>query len=176
MTIGERIKQKRKELNLTQEELAEKIGVSYQAVSKWENDASMPDTSLFPKLASVLNTNLDYLFMGKEEETKEKRVKWGNITGTVTKDIHGDVGKIVGDLQADIYGNVNGDIIGYANNIFGNVEGNIKGEVRGDITGYVSGNLFGTVHGSVKLGVRGKKIYGKIIGDGINVETNQKKK
>jgi len=175
MTMGERIKQKRKYLNLTQEELADKMNVSYQAVSKWENDASMPDTAILPALANVLGVSLDYLFTGKGEDTPAKRVKWGNLTGTVTKDIHGDVGKIVGDVQADIFGNVNGDIIGTVNNVFGNVEGSVLGEVRGDITGYVAGNLLGVVHGSVKLGVRGKKVYGTIFGDGINVDPKRQK-
>lgn len=176
MSLGKRIKQKRKDLNLTQEELAEKMGVSYQAVSKWENDVSMPDIAIVATLAAVLDVSLDYLFLGKEEENPEKHVEWGNLTGTVTKDIHGDVGRIVGDVQADIYGNVNGDIIGTVNNIFGNVEGNVLGEVRGDVTGYVSGHLLGVVHGSVKLGVRGRKVFGTIIGDGINVEENKNKK
>ena len=76
MFMGERIKQKRKSLNLTQEELAGKMGVSYQAVSKWENDASMPDTAILPALANALDTNLDYLFTGKGDETAEKRVEW----------------------------------------------------------------------------------------------------
>jgi len=169
--MAERIKLRRKKSNLTKEQLAEKIGISYQAVSKWENGTSMPDTALFPKLSNILSVSLDYLFTGKDEKSFEKLVKWGNITGIVTRDIHGDVRKIIGDVQADIYGNVNGNIIGCVNNIFGNVEGNIFGEVRGDITGYVSGNLFGTVYGSVKLGIRGKKIYGTVIGDGINIVT-----
>ena len=171
MTMGDRIKQKRKDLNLTQEELAEKMGVSYQAVSKWENNASMPDTALLHALAGILDVSLDYLFTGKGGETEEKRVEWGTLTGTITKDIHGDVGKIVGNVQADIFGNVKGDIIGTVNNVFGNVEGSILGEVRGDVTGYVAGNLLGVVHGSVKLGVRGKKVFGTIIGDGINAAT-----
>ena len=176
MTMGERIKEKRKALNLTQEELADRLGVTYQAVSKWENDASMPDTALFPTLAAALCTSLDYLFLGRAEETAEKRVQWGNLAGTITKDIHGDVGRIMGDVQADIYGNVNGDIMGSVNNIFGNVEGSIMGEVRGDITGYVAGNLLGSVRGSVKLGVRGKKVFGTVYGDGINIPPPKKAK
>jgi len=177
MTIGERIKERRKDLGMTQNELAEKLGVSFQAVSKWENETSLPDTAMFPALSSVLDVSLDYLFTGAGEwgEVSEKRAKWGNLTGTITKDIHGDVGRITGDVQADIYGNVNGDIVGTARNIFGNVEGSVIGEVTGDITGYVAGNLLGVVHGSVKLGVRGKKILGTVIGDGINVETKKKR-
>jgi len=47
-TIGNRISKYRKEKGMTQEELANKMGVSSQAVSKWENDASCPDIGLVP--------------------------------------------------------------------------------------------------------------------------------
>ena len=47
-TIGERIKYHRKRLGMTQEQLAERIGVSAQAVSKWENNLSCPDISILP--------------------------------------------------------------------------------------------------------------------------------
>ncbi len=61
MTIGKRIQTLRKEKNLTQEQLAEQIGVSAQAVSKWENDYSCPDISILPKLAEVLGVSTDTL-------------------------------------------------------------------------------------------------------------------
>lgn|GEM_PF-2805818 len=174
--IGARIKERRTALGLTQEDLAERLNVTFQAVSKWENGISMPDITLFHKLANVLELTVDELLNGATSETPNAPKKqWGKITGTVTKDIHGDVGKIVGDVEADIYGNVNGDIIGTVRNIFGNVEGNIMGEVQGDITGYVAKSLFGTVQGSVKLGIRGRCL-GTVIGDGINVVPDKKKK
>ena len=69
-TLGSRIAQKRKTLNFTQEELAEKLGVSAQAVSKWENDLSCPDITLLPTLAKVLNTTVDELLTGENEEVK----------------------------------------------------------------------------------------------------------
>ncbi|MDR1100785.1 MAG: helix-turn-helix domain-containing protein [Clostridiales bacterium] len=177
MQIGERIKAKRKELNLTQEDLASKLGVTFQAVSKWENDTSIPDISLLPKIAKALNTTYDYLLDGLEEEcdVAAERAFWGEILGDVTEDIHGDVGKIVGNVKADIYGDVTGNITGSANNIFGNIEGNVVGDIFGNVDGYIAGNLIGTVHGRVKLGVKGK-IRGSIIGDGINVDTKTRKK
>lgn len=69
-TLGFRIALRRKELGFTQEELAEKVGVSAQAVSKWENDISCPDISLLPNLAKVLNMTTDELLTGKKDEVK----------------------------------------------------------------------------------------------------------
>ena len=50
MSIGETITRKRKALGMTQKDLAEKLSVSFQAVSKWETDASHPDVELLPAL------------------------------------------------------------------------------------------------------------------------------
>ena len=67
MTIGKRIAALRKEKGLTQEELAGHMGVSPQAVSKWENDQTCPDISALPKLARLLGVTVDELLEGKEE-------------------------------------------------------------------------------------------------------------
>ena len=67
MTIGKRIALLRKEKGLTQEELASHMGVSPQAVSKWENDQTCPDISALPKLARLLGVTVDELLEGKEE-------------------------------------------------------------------------------------------------------------
>lgn len=69
-TIGNRIQKFRKEKKMTQEELAEKLGVSSQAVSKWENDASCPDISLLPQLCRVLGVSTDELLTGNTNEVK----------------------------------------------------------------------------------------------------------
>lgn len=66
-TLGARIAEKRKEKKMTQEELAEKLDVSSQAVSKWENDQSCPDIMLLPKLAEVLGMTVDAL-LGNEKK------------------------------------------------------------------------------------------------------------
>ena len=60
-TIGKRIAALRKERGLTQDELAEKLGLSPQAVSKWENDISCPDILLLPQLAQLLGVTTDQL-------------------------------------------------------------------------------------------------------------------
>ena len=67
MTIGKRIALLRKEKGLTQEELATHMGVSPQAVSKWENDQTCPDISALPKLSKLLGVTVDELLEGKQE-------------------------------------------------------------------------------------------------------------
>lgn len=66
-TMGARIARLRKQKNLTQDALAEMLGVSPQAVSKWENDVSCPDIQLLPKLARVLGMTVDALLSGETE-------------------------------------------------------------------------------------------------------------
>ena len=69
-TIGNRIAKFRKGKNMTQEDLANRLGVSSQAVSKWENDASCPDISLLPQLCEVLGITADELLTGKNNEVR----------------------------------------------------------------------------------------------------------
>ena len=66
MTIGKRIGLLRRQKGLTQEEQANHMGVSPQAVSKWENDQTCPDISALPKLAGLLGVTVDALLSGKE--------------------------------------------------------------------------------------------------------------
>lgn len=66
-TLGKRIAQYRKEKGLRQEDLAEMLGVSPQAVSKWENDQTCPDISLLPQLGKILGVTVDELLSGRAE-------------------------------------------------------------------------------------------------------------
>ncbi len=66
--IGKFIAQKRKEKNLTQEQLAEKIGVSNKTISKWETGKCMPDYSIIEILCQELNITLAELMNGEEDE------------------------------------------------------------------------------------------------------------
>ena len=69
MSIGKNIAKYRKAKKLTQEELGAKLGVTNQAVSKWESEVSMPDVMLLPKIANTLNITLDDLYgIAKETE------------------------------------------------------------------------------------------------------------
>ncbi len=69
-SMGKRIMQLRKEKGYTQEQLAEMMGVSAQAVSKWENDVSCPDISILPQLAEKLGVTTDELLGVKPIEPK----------------------------------------------------------------------------------------------------------
>ncbi|MBQ6152747.1 MAG: helix-turn-helix transcriptional regulator [Ruminococcus sp.] len=66
--IANRLYEYRKNMGLTQEELAEKIGVSRQAVSKWERSEASPDTDNLIELSKVYGVTLDELLKGKEDE------------------------------------------------------------------------------------------------------------
>jgi len=68
IAIGKFITQKRKEKNLTQEQLAEKIGVSNKTISKWETGKCMPDYCIVEILCQELNITLAELMNGEEDE------------------------------------------------------------------------------------------------------------
>ena len=70
-TLGKRIAAHRRRLGLTQDRLAELLGVTAQAVSKWENDQSCPDISLLPKLSQVFGCTTDELLGIQKETVKE---------------------------------------------------------------------------------------------------------
>ena len=72
--LGEKIKQLRKQKNISQEVLAQYLGVSFQAVSKWETDTTMPDVMLIPAIASFFGVTTDELFDFNLLES-EKRVE-----------------------------------------------------------------------------------------------------
>ena len=69
-TIGSRIAKYRKAKGMTQEALASEMGVSAQAVSKWETDSSCPDISALPQLCKILGITTDELLTGKSDEVK----------------------------------------------------------------------------------------------------------
>ena len=72
MTIGERIAQRRKELGLSQEALGERMGVSRQAIYKWESDAALPEIEKLVKLAREFGVSVGWL-LGEEDNAPEKR-------------------------------------------------------------------------------------------------------
>ena len=121
-TIGSRIARCRKDMGLTQEELAVKLGVSSQAVSKWENDISCPDISLLPQLCRTLGTTIDELLTGENNEVKmvpveqrksldelTLRVKVNSVAGDkVRVNLPMSLVKVAAEIGVDISGSING--------------------------------------------------------------------
>ena len=73
-TLGKRIVLNRKRMHMTQDQLAEKLGVTAQAVSKWENDQSCPDIATLPKLAQIFGITVDELLGNRQMPTREAEV------------------------------------------------------------------------------------------------------
>ena len=73
-TIGSYIAKKRREKNLTQEQLAEKLGVSNKTISKWENGKCMPDYSIIEQLCKELSVTLSELMDGEDAAEDSMRV------------------------------------------------------------------------------------------------------
>ena len=71
MTLGEKIKEARKEHGLSQEQFAEKLCVSRSAVAKWETDKGTPDIENLKAISSLLNVSIDYLLDDGEKEITE---------------------------------------------------------------------------------------------------------
>lgn len=78
MTLGEKITKQRKELNYTQEQLADILGVSRQSISKWESDISYPETEKLIELGKLFDCSMDYLL--KEEVTEKGDVQTSILT------------------------------------------------------------------------------------------------
>ena len=81
MTLGEKIAKQRKELNYTQEQLADILGVSRQSISKWESDIAYPETDKLIELGKLFDCSMDYLL--KEEVTEKSGVQASGFTEKV---------------------------------------------------------------------------------------------
>ena len=100
-TLGTMIATLRKENGMTQLELAEKMGVTDKAVSKWERDLSCPDVSSIPKLAEIFSVSVDELMQVKEEGKEEAgQSKISEIVNMVAKSVGFAMGVAVVVLSA----------------------------------------------------------------------------
>lgn len=102
--VGFKISELRKAKNMTQMELADKMGISFQAVSNWERGNSMPDISKLPEIAQLLGTTVDEI-LGEESELVASAVN-GNIdeyldNNTVLPKQLGDIAPILKPDQVD---------------------------------------------------------------------------
>lgn len=82
MTLGEKIAKQRKELNYTQEQLADILGVSRQSISKWESDIAYPETEKLIELGKIFDCSMDYLL---KEDVMEKDGAQTSILSEISK-------------------------------------------------------------------------------------------
>lgn len=80
MTFAEKLKSIRKKAGMSQEKLAEKIGVSRQAITKWETDAGIPDIDNMMALSSLFNISLDELLSNEKTEKKQTDYLYESVT------------------------------------------------------------------------------------------------
>lgn len=88
MTLGKRIKMLRGELDLSREELAEKLGLTYWALSKYENDDRMPDKDTLLLIADFFNVTLDFLFGRTDNRTSFRAAESPTPYGPETQAAH----------------------------------------------------------------------------------------
>jgi len=93
LKTGEVISKRRKDLALTQNQLAQMLNISFQAVSKWENGTAYPDVAMLPKLAAALNTTVDALLgysgvtADYDNRYKSEEYYWGLKPNRICYDI-----------------------------------------------------------------------------------------
>lgn len=94
MTTGEKIAEGRKKLKLTQQQFADTLGVSRQAVSRWESDSAFPETETLIKMSDMFGCTVDYLLKYNSDGENEKVAdKGGNSSGVI------DLGGIFKNLR-----------------------------------------------------------------------------
>ncbi|MBQ2278772.1 MAG: helix-turn-helix transcriptional regulator, partial [Clostridia bacterium] len=71
LSLGDNIRTFRRAMDMTQEQLAELLGVSFQSVSRWENGTTYPDMELLPALARIFSVTVDAL-LGMSDEERQK--------------------------------------------------------------------------------------------------------
>ena len=95
--IGEKIRTLRLQNQMTQEQLADRLGISYQSVSRWENGATYPDIELLPTIARHFSVTTDYL-LGQDDIEKRKRLR--NQIQSISKMTEADKDAIIDIIRA----------------------------------------------------------------------------
>ena len=181
----------RKKSGMTQEELANKLGVSFQAVSKWENAKSLPDILFLPVLADLFNCNIDELFSRKSEPNvnneyctelpweddgvirgvvcKGRKIlqKKDNITEKFTFEIIGDAKSVQSQCNIYVEGgcNSNGNVT-VGGHFSGGCNAGENITVGGDLSGDINCGETVQVNGNVKA----DKIKGNLVCNSIKCD------
>lgn len=99
MTLGEKIAKQRKELNYTQEQLAEILGVSRQSISKWESDIAYPETDKLIKMGRLFDCSMDYLL--RDEITEKSGKNAAHSAAAVIQEVSASVKKQFRERKSD---------------------------------------------------------------------------
>ena len=99
-SFGKTIATLRKEKNMTQAELAARMGVTDKAVSKWERDLSYPDEASLPRLAEILDVTIDELMLANGEAAKPEKSELRDVVLLVCKSVALAMGIAVTVLSA----------------------------------------------------------------------------
>ena len=91
-TFGEMISTLRKERGMTQSDLAEQLGVTDKAVSKWERNLSFPDVSSLPRIAKIFGVTVDDLVQYRMPETQKPKKDFKNIVSMICQCITAAMG------------------------------------------------------------------------------------
>lgn len=101
LNIGDNIRSHRRQADMTQEQLADKLGVSYQSVSRWENGSTYPDMELLPAIAKIFGISIDELLGMPDEKREEEAQEVFTKLAKATFESPVDTNKVV-DLIRDI--------------------------------------------------------------------------
>ncbi len=188
--IGENIRSLRKSRDISQETIANEVGVSVQAVSKWETGQSLPDVGLLPVIADFFGVSIDSLFFGEEASVKSSislphdnvlyivQVKNGRVLGKDNWSRNNPIKLAINNNSERINNSDRIDIRIWGNaEIDGDISGNVEagdgvncGSVGGNINAG-DGVICGSVGGNINAGdgVICGSVGGCVnAGDGIN--------
>ena len=133
--IGGRLAELRSENRLTQEELAEQLGVSRQAISKWESDKTFPNIDKLLSISALYQVSLDYLLKGEEYDTRVKDNQ------------NNDLEKIEEDKQENSQSNEQLQMTDIENNqehIVNDIVNDIENDIADDITSEIRNDMVKT--------------------------------
>jgi len=178
MKINERISLLRKEKQMSQEELAERLDISIQTISNWESGLNSLDITLIPELAKVLEVSISELFgeiISKDEEiTYDDNIKVVVMKGNKIikhQNLSRDLKKMLYKFTIELNGNCNNLECICNAKIKGNVNGRVKAEdsitcegITGDAIAGDSINCKGNIAGNASAG-DGITVYGDVKGN-----------
>ena len=95
MSMGSKLAQARRKHNLTQEQLAERLGVTRQAVSRWESDTAYPETDKIVRMSQLLDVSCDWLLRDVEDRSGGSAPSSGSAPAMVTRLLQQAVGRRV---------------------------------------------------------------------------------